>query len=64
MAAIRELIRLGFPWEGHDPFIFTVHHIDQYPSGDEPEPVHDRSEGRFARHADGKVEHRHRQPVT
>ncbi len=28
-----------------------------------PDPVHDRSEGRFALHADGKVEHRDRQPV-
>jgi len=29
-----------------------------------PDPVHDRGEGRFALHAVGKVEHRHRQPVT
>ncbi|HSM43529.1 MAG TPA: pirin-like C-terminal cupin domain-containing protein, partial [Acidimicrobiia bacterium] len=28
-----------------------------------PDPVHARKEGRFALHADGKVEQRHRQPV-
>jgi redox-sensitive bicupin YhaK (pirin superfamily) len=28
-----------------------------------PDPIHDRSEGRFALHADGKVEHRDRQPA-
>jgi hypothetical protein len=28
------------------------------------DPVHDRSEGRFAIHADGKVEHRERQPTA
>ncbi len=31
---------------------------------DSPDPVHDRSEGRFALHADGKVEHRGRTPPT
>ncbi len=35
MAAIRDLIPLGFPWEGFDPFIFTVHHMDHYPAGNE-----------------------------
>jgi len=24
---------LGFPWVGLDPFIMTVHHVDQYPAG-------------------------------
>ncbi len=28
-----------------------------------PDPVHDRTEGRFALHADGKVEHRERTPL-
>lgn len=28
-----------------------------------PDPVHDRSEGRFAVHADGRLEHRDRQSV-
>ncbi len=35
MAAIRDLVRLGFPWEGFDRFIFTVHHMDRYPAGNE-----------------------------
>jgi redox-sensitive bicupin YhaK (pirin superfamily) len=29
-----------------------------------PDPVHERREGRFALHADGKVEHRDMQPAT
>ena len=29
-----------------------------------PDPVHDRREGRFALHADGRVEHRDMQPAT
>jgi redox-sensitive bicupin YhaK (pirin superfamily) len=35
MAAIRELVQLGFPWEGFDPFLFTVHHVDHYPAGND-----------------------------
>ncbi|MEE8332138.1 MAG: pirin family protein [Acidimicrobiia bacterium] len=31
--AVIELVELGFPWEGVDPFIFTVHHVDHYPAG-------------------------------
>jgi redox-sensitive bicupin YhaK (pirin superfamily) len=30
---VLELVPLGFPWEGVDPFIFTVHHVDAYPEG-------------------------------
>lgn len=30
-----ELVELGFPWHGLDPFIFTVHHIDAYPAGND-----------------------------
>jgi len=26
---------LGFPWETQDPFLFCVHHRDEYPSGNE-----------------------------
>ena len=33
--AIIELVQLGFPWQGLDPFIFTVHHVDHYPEGNE-----------------------------
>ena len=32
---ILELVDLGFPWTGLDPFIFTVHHVDQYPEGND-----------------------------
>lgn len=35
MSAVRELLELGFPWEGHDPFLFTVHHVDRYPAGND-----------------------------
>lgn len=38
--AVLEVVALGFPWEGLDPFIFTVHHVDHYPAGnDELGPV-------------------------
>jgi len=30
-----QLVELGFPWEGLDPFIFTVHHRDHYPAGND-----------------------------
>jgi len=26
---------LGFPWQTLDPFLFCVHHLDDYPAGDE-----------------------------
>jgi redox-sensitive bicupin YhaK (pirin superfamily) len=32
---IIDTVELGFPWEGLDPFIFTVHHVDLYPAGNE-----------------------------
>jgi len=35
VSAIRDLVQLGFPWEGFDPFLFTVHHLDRYPAGNE-----------------------------
>ncbi len=35
MGSIRGLVQLGFPWEGDDPFLFTVHHVDHYPAGNE-----------------------------
>jgi quercetin 2,3-dioxygenase len=31
---VLDLVDLGFPWDGLDPFIFTVHHVDHYPAGD------------------------------
>lgn len=35
MTAIFDVVPLGFPWEGFDPFIFTVHHVDHYPAGND-----------------------------
>jgi hypothetical protein len=35
MSAVLDLVELGFPWEGIDPFIFTVHHVDYYPKGND-----------------------------
>lgn len=35
MSAIRDLVQLGFPWDGFDPFLFTVHHVDHYPAGND-----------------------------
>ncbi len=38
---VREIVDLGFPWDGLDPFIFTVHHVDHYPAGSDdlgPDP--------------------------
>jgi hypothetical protein len=32
---VLELIELGHPWAGLDPFIFTVHHVDAYPAGND-----------------------------
>ncbi|HAS35771.1 MAG TPA: pirin [Flavobacteriales bacterium] len=35
MSSIKEIKAMSFPWETRDPFLFCVHHLDQYPSGDE-----------------------------
>ncbi|MGH8959205.1 MAG: pirin family protein [Acidimicrobiia bacterium] len=38
---VLELVPLSMPWIGLDPFIFTVHHVDHYPAGNEvqgPQP--------------------------
>ena len=32
---VLEIVELGFQWQGLDPFIFTMHHLDEYPSGNE-----------------------------
>jgi redox-sensitive bicupin YhaK (pirin superfamily) len=33
--SVLELVELDFPWTGLDPFIFTVHHVDHYPAGND-----------------------------
>lgn len=57
MTAIQELVQLGFPWEGFDPFLFTVHHVDRYPAGNEvlgPEsPILGRNLGSDFSYLDG-----------
>jgi redox-sensitive bicupin YhaK (pirin superfamily) len=57
MTAVIELTELGFPWDGLDPFIFTVHHVDEYPAGNEalgPEaPLHGRNLGSDFSYLDG-----------
>jgi redox-sensitive bicupin YhaK (pirin superfamily) len=57
MTAIRDLIQLGFPWEGFDPFLFTVHHLDHYPAGNEEMgptvPLSDRNLGSDFSYLDG-----------
>jgi len=35
MSSVLDVVELGFPWDGLDPFIFTVHHVDNYPEGNE-----------------------------
>lgn len=32
---ILEIKELGFVWEASDPFLFSVHHKDAYPRGNE-----------------------------
>ncbi|HTH07632.1 MAG TPA: pirin family protein, partial [Ilumatobacteraceae bacterium] len=33
MSAVLETFPLGFQWPTADPFLFCVHHVDRYPSG-------------------------------
>ena len=33
--AVIDVVDLGFQWKGLDPFIFTMHHVDAYPKGNE-----------------------------
>ncbi len=57
MTSIRDLVQLGFPWEGFDPFLFTVHHLDEYPPGNDElgptVPLHGRNLGSDFSYLDG-----------
>lgn len=57
MSSVLEVVQLGFPWSGLDPFIFTVHHVDHYPEGNEllgPQPsLGDRNLGTDFSYQDG-----------
>jgi redox-sensitive bicupin YhaK (pirin superfamily) len=33
--AVLDVVELGMPWVGLDPFIMTVHHLDRYPAGND-----------------------------
>lgn len=33
--SVKKIIPLGFPWQTQDPFIFCVHHRDEYPKGND-----------------------------
>jgi redox-sensitive bicupin YhaK (pirin superfamily) len=34
-SAVLEIVELGFQWHGLDPFIMTMHHLDEYPQGND-----------------------------
>ena len=44
--SVLELVELDFPWTGLDPFIFTVHHVDDYPAGADDLGPDDMLDGR------------------
>jgi redox-sensitive bicupin YhaK (pirin superfamily) len=52
-----ETTALGMPWTGVDPFIFTVHHLDRYPAGNDAlgpaVPLADRQIGADFSYRDG-----------
>lgn len=40
-SAVQQIVKLGFPWQTRDPFLFCVHHLDHFPAGNEvmgPDP--------------------------
>jgi quercetin 2,3-dioxygenase len=57
MSAVLELHQLGFPWQGVDPFLMTVHHVDRYPAGSKElgpaESLHGRNLGSDFSYRDG-----------
>ncbi len=56
MSSILDVVELGFPWDGLDPFVFTVHHVDHYPEGNDalgPEQTAGRNLGSDFSYQDG-----------
>jgi len=45
-SAILDIVELGFQWHGLDPFIMTMHHLDEYPAGTEDQGPGGSLEGR------------------
>jgi redox-sensitive bicupin YhaK (pirin superfamily) len=45
-SAILDIVDLGFQWQGLDPFIMTMHHLDEYPPGTESQGPGGTLEGR------------------
>ena len=45
-SAILDIVELGFQWQGLDPFIMTMHHLDEYPVGTEAQGPGGTLEGR------------------
>ncbi|MFD0797863.1 pirin family protein [Maribacter chungangensis] len=43
---IKEVFKLGFPWQTQDPFLFCVYHLDNYPKGKEDMTPNADLEGR------------------
>ncbi len=31
--SIKQIFKLGFPWQTQDPFLFCVYHLDHFPEG-------------------------------
>lgn len=57
MSSVQDLLQLGFPWDGFDPFLFAVHHVDHYPAGNDDLgptlPLHGRNLGSDFSYLDG-----------
>ncbi|HAF78151.1 MAG TPA: pirin [Maribacter sp.] len=43
---IKNIFKLGFPWQTQDPFLFCVYHLDHYPKGNGELGPDDSLEGR------------------
>lgn len=41
-SALKKIERMGFPWQTQDPFLFCVHHRDEFPAGNAKMGVHEK----------------------